>query len=183
MRAQGLPSRYWDVTAAAAQALKHRTNSMVVPRPWVSEEAVRTVSAARQRALVTELFERPEALQRSFVLAVGSEPTDELAMVLAAGLMRRARDLRLRPRAVSVRRGPDDVSMSDADLVVLYNLPHDCHQVRAQICRDWLEWFDDSFRVLVVAGGDPYTFCHTRLAFPVDAAIHLRGELREDVQH
>ena len=132
---------------------------------------------------MTSLLRDPEALQRSFVLAIGSEPTDELGMVLAAGLMRRARELHLRPLAVQVRRGPDEVSTSDADLAVLYNVPHDCHQVRAQICRDWLEWFDDSFRVLVVAGGDPYTFCHTRLAFPVDAAIHLRGELREDVQH
>lgn len=122
-----------------------------------------------------------DAFDRSYLLGIGSDPTDELAMSLAASLLHRARTLKLRTLCVSVRRGPDETQTTDPDVVVLHNLPHDCHQVRAQICRDWVDWFDDSFRILVVAGADPYRFLHGRLAHPVDGAIHLRGELRENV--
>jgi hypothetical protein len=121
-------------------------------------------------------------MRASYVLAIGSDPTDELGMTLAASLMRHAHALKLRAQCISVRQGPDQTQISgDPDVVILHNLPHDCHQVRAQVCRDWLEWYDDSFRVLVAAGCDPYTFAHRRLSYPVDSAIYLRGERHEDV--
>lgn len=184
MRAHGLPTRYWEVEAKDGSVLAGRAVGITVSLPWVAGGAVRQITSTKQRELVRELFEDPAGLRRSYVLAVASEPTDELAMGLAAAVMRRAREVRLRPLCLPVRRGPDDVSItSDPDVVVLHNLPHDCHAMRAQICRDWLGWFDDTFRVVVVGGADPYWFAHKRLSYPVDGAVYLRGELRENLQH
>jgi hypothetical protein len=134
--------------------------------------------------LIEELLTEPDALRRSYVLAIGSEPTDELAMSLAAMLLRRARAQSLRAVCVSMRKSPDEAALSsDPDVAILHNLPHDCHQMRAQFCRDWLDWLDDSFRIVVIAGSCPYRFSHKRLAYPIDGGIYLCGELREDIQH
>jgi len=184
MRAHGLPSRYWGIEPKDGPVLARRAVTIEVERPWVPLGAVNQVSPTKQQEFIQKLLDDPQALRRSYVLVVASEPTDELAMGLAAALMRRARELRLRPLCVPVRRGCDEVSTGhEPDVVVLHNLPHDCHQMRAQFCRDWLGWFDDTFRIVVVAGADPYWFAYRRLCHPIDGAVYLRGELREDLQH
>lgn len=179
-----MPSRYWSVDSRDGPVLAGRAVGITIQRPWAAGGAVGQVTKVKQQELVQSLFDDPAGLRRSYVLVVASEPTDELAMGLAAALLRRAREARLRPLCLPVRRGPDDVSIpGDPDVVVLHNLPHDCHAMRAQLCRDWLEWFDDSFRIVVVAGADPYWFAYERLSYPVDGAVYLRGELSENVQH
>lgn len=183
MRAYGLPSRYWDVEAGDGPVLAGRAITIELERPWVPLGAITQVTPRRQQKLVQSLFEEG-GLKRSYVLVLASKPTDELAMAMAAAIVRQARKERLRPVCIPVRRGPDDTQIGhDPDVVVLHNLPHDCHQMRAQICRDWLGWFDDTFRVVVVSGADPYWFAHKRLGHPVDGAVYLQGELREDLQH
>lgn len=180
LRAHGLPTRYWDVTVEEGQRLAEQVRTIGIPRAW--RNTVHQVTAVRQRKLIASLLTDRDALRRSQVIGIGSSPTDELGMALAAAIVRRARDLKLRPLCISMRRGLEDVSV-EPDVVILHNMTAECHAARAHLCRDWLDRFDDTLRFVVVAGCDPYTFSHTRLFCPLDDFLYLEGELREDVQH
>lgn len=179
MRAYGLPSRYWGVTVDASKELTKHVRSVGITRSY--NNAAMTIGAARQKRALAGLLTDPEALSRSRIVVVGSVPTDELGMAVAAGVMRRTRELKKRPMCISMRRNPSEDVASEPDVVVLHNLTADCHAMRAQVCRDWLDRFDDTLRIVVVGGTDPYTFCHTRLFCPLDDGIYLEGELREDL--
>lgn len=181
LRAHGLPSRYWEVTVEEGKALAEKVRTIGIPRAW--RNTVHQVTAVRQRKLIAELLTDAAALRRSRVIGIGSSPTDELAMGLAAAIVQRARELKLRPLCLSMRRHPDEDVAAEPDVVVLHNMTAECHAARADRCRDWLDRFDDTLRFVVVAGCDPYTFSHTRLFCPLDDFLYLEGELREDVQH
>lgn len=178
MRAYGLPTRYWDVSVEDGRALSKHLRTIGFTRQYNNK--VLQVPVPKQKALVDELLNDEAALRTSRIIGIGSVPTDELALALAAAIMRRACDLRLRPLCVSADQYPHDLAR-EPDVVVLHNIMPDCHAMRLQVCRDWLARFDDTLRIIVVAGADPYTFCHTRLFCPLDAAVYLEGELREDI--
>jgi len=180
LRAHGLPTRYWEVTVEDGKALAEKVRTIGIPRAW--RNTVHQVTAPRQRKLITELLTDAAALRRSRVIGIGSTPTDELGMALAAALVKRTRELKLRPLCLSMRRNPSEEIAGEPDVVILHNMTADCHPSRAHVCRDWLERFDDTPRFVVVAGCDPYTFSHTRLFCPLDDFLYLEGELREDVQ-
>jgi hypothetical protein len=180
MRAHGLPTRYWDVTVQDGRALRQHVRTIGITRAYNNKAL--SIAATRQRHLLDSLLTEASALSESRVVVVGAVPTDELGMTLAAALMRRTRELGKRPMCISMRRNPSDDVTTEPDVVVLHNMTVECHSMRAQVCRDWLDRFDDTLRVVVVGGTDPYTFCHTRLFCPLDGAIYLEGELREDVQ-
>lgn len=181
----GLPNRYWSVQPSDGRQLAGRLGSIGSKRSWLDvSDRVREIGVPRQRKTLARLFDDDTAFDRSYVLGIGSEPTDGLAMTLAAAVMRRAQTLKLRPLCISMRERPDDTSLSfDPDVAILHNLPADCHQMRTQVCRDWLDLLDDSFRIVVVAGADPYSFVRRRLAYPIeiDAVLYLRGDVDEDV--
>jgi hypothetical protein len=181
LRAHGLPTRYWDVTVEEGLRLADQVRTIGIPRAW--RNTVHQVTAVRQRKLIARLLTEADALRRSQVIGVGSSPTDELGMALAAALVRRTRDLKLRPLCISMRRSPSDEVTGEPDVVILHNMTAECHAARAHACRDWLDRFDDTLRFVIVAGCDPYTFSHTRLFCPLDDFLYLEGELREDVQH
>jgi hypothetical protein len=180
LRAQGVPTRYWSVTTDEAQHLRQRTFSIEIPRPWAKGGASRYISPARQQSWIDELF--ADRLTRSAIIAIGSEPTDELAMTLAASMLERARQLKLKPLCLSIQRAPGEQDVAlDGDVVVLHNLTAESHQVRTQFCRDWLDWFDDSARIVVIGGQDPYRFFHQRLRLPLDYGLYLCGERHENI--
>ena len=178
MRAYGLPSRYWDVSVEDGRALTKHVRTIGYTRPYNNK--LLQVTVPKQKELIEELLTSEAALRKSRTIGIGSVPTDELAMALVAAIMRRTRELKMRPLCLSMSQYPSDVS-HEPDVVVLHNLMPDCHSMRVQVCRDWLDRFDDTLRIIVVAGSDPYTFCHTRLFCPLDAALYLEGELREDL--
>jgi hypothetical protein len=106
LRAHGLPTRYWDVTVEEGLRLADQVRTIGIPRAW--RNTVHQVTAVRQRKLIARLLTEADALRRSQVIGVGSSPTDELGMALAAALVRRTRDLnasaRLSRLAGPVRR-------------------------------------------------------------------------------
>lgn len=181
MRALRLPSRYWNVQEADGPALVQRLGDISSNRSWQDAQIrLRQVSVARQKKTLGQLFESNPFGSR--VIGIGSEPTDVLGMTLAAALLRRAQALRLKPLCISMAERPDALT-GDPDVVILHNLMVDCHQMRRQICRDWLDRLDDSFRIVVVAGGEPYSFIRRQLSYPVEAddVLYLRGDADEDV--
>ena len=178
MRAYGLPTRYWDVSVEDGRALTKNLRTIGFTRQYNNK--VLQVPVPKQKKLVDALLADEAALRESRIIGIGSVPTDELALALVAAVMRRARELKLRPLCISTSQYPSEVA-HEPDVVALHNLTPDCNAMRVQLCRDWLERFDDTLRIVVVAGADPYTFCHTRLFCPLDAAVYLEGELREDI--
>lgn len=179
LKARGLPARYLGVDKAQALKLAGRIGSVLVPRPWAKQEQPRHVSVQKQRAWVDGLL-LGDGLERSQVVGVGCEPTDELGMVLVAGLMRQALDRRLRVKCIAPSKPPEPIGR--VDVLVLHGLIVDAHVVRVQFCRDWLLEHDDTCRVVVVGGADPYRFFYNRMFHPVDIALYLRGEQVEDLQ-
>lgn len=182
LRAYGLPSRYWE-RYDTVQICAHLVN-LTADRPWIKGGQIQHISTKRQRELIHDLFDGRNILDNARVLGIGAEPTDELGMAFAANLLRYTIALKARPLMIDLRQ-PLSLEISTMpDVVFLHNLPHDCHQVRAQLCRDWLQRFDDTFRVVVIAGANPIEFFQKRLFHPIDVALYLRGQLDdEDVQH
>jgi len=182
LRAYGLPSRYWE-RFDTSHIASHLIN-LTADRPWLKGGQIQHISVRRQRELIGSLFETKQILESSRVLGIGAEPTDELAMGLAANLLRHTIAIKGRPLMIDMRYPPSSELSIMPDVAFLHNLPQDCHQMRAQLCRDWLHRLDDTFRVVIVAGANPIEFFQRRLFYPLDAALYLRGELNDqDVQH
>ena len=187
LRAYGVPSRYLRYTTdeyqahfrkAADPATKRnlaQLESWTYDRDWVKNAVPMNVTMDKQKQVLSAIFEDKALAETSMVVGAGTYPTDHLGLMFGAAVCRRAMDLKLRPRMINSRRSPASV-VDTPDVVVLYNTAFDCDPIRATMCRDWINHFDDVFTVVITAGTDPVTFFHTRLHLHVDAALNFRGD-------
>lgn len=180
LRVYGLPGRYWSFRDRHIRGI----TSFTTDRPWAPNEQPLTINPARQKAAIDKFFTTDALAVTSPVVAVGSEPTDELGLIFGAAIMSRALDLthptegrKLRPAMINVARSPAHTEINgDPDVVVFWNVKGDSAPIRTDACRDWLARFDDCFRVLIVAGSTPAHFFYNRLHWEPDVSLYFRGE-------
>jgi len=173
LRSFGVPSRY----VRSKREDLGRMFSVTMDRDWVRNAESLKISVAQQNEVIEGLFAGKLLLQESLIIGVGSEPTDHCGMVFGAALCRRAYDMGLRPKMINTRRNPGEVQFNQPpDLVVFYGAKSDCNVFRADVCRDWLSFFDDTFLVMIVAGTNPMSFFYNRLHSSLDAALYFQGD-------
>lgn len=173
LRLKGVPSRYLRY----GEADVGRPYSFTVERPWAPEgEAARYKSGA-QKELIRSVFEDTVISDTSYIVGVGSYPTDHLGMIFGAAICRRALELRLNPLMMGLWNSPLSTQIKGSpDIVVFYSIRADSHATRLEFCRDWLSILDDTFVVVIVGGADPVSFFNNNLNYPLDSALYFRGE-------
>lgn len=147
--------------------------SIIVERPWRNE--VGSISVQAQRDRLGQLVGpggHSGLLTSPVSIAVGSTPTDELAMAVGAAAARKALSLGLKVKVVDLgRRDPEVIR---ADLVLLHNVTAASHPVRHQLTRDWLVRLNCC---VVLCVGDPPLAFGRQLRFRFDHYLSLEGEL------
>lgn len=155
--AAGVPRRYWNVSESDVRLSDFATDNA-------------TFYASRQREYLTELL-KPENMARPRVIGIGSTPTDDAAMAIAALLMKTAIEHSVQAMMVNLAR-PLDTDYGP-DLLVLHNVTLDSPAHRIAACRDWLTSYTEALRVVVVAGVNPVEFFDTKLRLDFDVPLYV----------
>jgi hypothetical protein len=173
LRLYGVPTRYWKTEESDITGF----TTVTCERDWGKSKSALQLDPDGQRRTVASIFEGTALRDTSRVVVVGSEPTDDMGLVFGSAVVRRAIAMGLRPLMLSITKDPQRTEISQVpDVVVLWNVRGDSTQGRIDSSRDWLARFDDSYRILIVAGMNPAYFYYTKLHWQPDAALYFRGE-------
>jgi hypothetical protein len=169
----GVPSRYWYIDRSQLSPVTFKFSRQY-------GEPVK-VPAIEQSNWINELGKSPDFLKKPRIIGIGAEPTDDVAMGLAAYICKIALSFNLKVEMIDLARefDPQELEVQKPNVVVLHNILAECGWDRIQRARDWLRWADGVVRILVVAGSEPLSFFESRLRMPINSAFFFKGQLRK----
>lgn len=154
----------------------------MVDRPWYRDGKPYQATPGQQQDWIRAILEGDALSKTSPIVAVGSEPGEDLGVVFGTAVIDRALDLKLKPRMQAAHKSPRDIDMMyPPGVFVLYNVATNASQFRCEQVRDWLTEMDDVFRVVLVSGGDPVSFFYDTLKHSFDQALYFRGQYNGEV--
>jgi hypothetical protein len=118
----------------------------------------------------------------SHLVGIGSTPTDDHAMIMATKIAKVAIAAKYDVEYVDLgyyERSNRPEPVEAPDVLVIHNLIAEAEPTRLTAARDWINWGEDTLRLVVIAGSDPVSFFDTRLRRQFDAVLYSEAITRK----
>ena len=162
-----IPSKYW-------KSLNFRFSPLEQQR----YNKITKISIEDQNQFY-KLIQTKKGLTISYVVAIGSYPTDNVAKMIAAEITKNAlfnHHLKVKWFNTSVRK--PNYNEERPDIVVLHNIINESPFNRWCDLRDWLLWSDDCFTLILMGGINPIYAMDNKLRFEADLYFWSNEPLR-----
>jgi hypothetical protein len=173
----GVPGRYWKIRRKDVG----EPVSILYNRPWYKEGKAYQVTPAQQQQWIDDILDGHALKESAPLVAVGSEPSEDMGLLFGVAVIERALKLELKVRMISAHRIPREVEGNIPDVCVLYNIAANASPFRLDVCREWIAELDDVFLVMIVSGTDPASFFLDTLNQSFDQALYFKGQYHGEV--
>jgi len=165
----GVQRNYWDCSIDNLEP-----STVIAEIPHFNETKKITITAQEQQIWLNHINKNtPESLQLPYLLVVGSSPTDEAGLTLAYHFMAKAQNNLMSPVSIDIMCPEITLKeVNDPQFFVIKNITQEASWDRIFKARDYIERYDNFFRIVVVAG-EPLNFCLTKIRKEPDAVLYF----------
>jgi len=175
----GIPQRYWKESEYCQEFYP-------IVKEYVAGKTkkYKTITQREQRKWFRKFTaERPKELLLPYLVGIGGEPTDDLALQAGFEIIKKAISLDFKQKhqfkTCIFNLGSIDkreLSLEEIpDVLLLFNITSESTNERIQLARDLLLECESSFRIIVISGSEPISFFQNKLRLSLTTAMFFNN--------